>query len=118
MAIAAYVSNGGSGPAFAGMIRCWVALVRWRLLDRPFLDPLAWPLDSFGDEAGLVLTFRERARTPLPFEGVASICKRPQLRRGTERATRLKQTKTEDNQCSRQPNPPNPRRAPRIRIAC
>ncbi len=89
MAIAAYVSNGGNGPAFAGMTRCWVALVRWRLLDRPFLDPLAWPLDWFGDEAGLVLAFRERARTPLPFEGVASICKGPQLRRGTERATDL-----------------------------
>src|SRR5467141_2755560 len=100
------------------MTRGSVALTRWRVVERPFLVPLAWPLVSFGAEAVLVLTFRERARTPLPFEGVASICKGPQLRRGTERATRFKQTKTEDNQCSRQPNPPNPRRAPRIRIAC
>jgi hypothetical protein len=27
----------------------------------------------FGAEVGLVLAFRERARTPLPFEGLASM---------------------------------------------
>src|SRR5438046_9824996 len=42
-------------------------------------------LAPFGVRTGLVLAFRERARTPLPFEGVESIFK-PRTRAGTERA--------------------------------
>src|ERR1051326_1613555 len=89
MAMAGYVSSGGTPDVVAGAAarevagrRAGVARRAGRLAVRP--EPSA----PFGNWAGLVLAFRVRARRLLPFEGVESIpLIRPQA--GTERATNV-----------------------------
>src|SRR5437588_12585032 len=75
MANAGYVSNGGSTPACVDL--SWVDLIFGRARAPPSFDALAWPLATFGAEVWLVVAFRERARTSLPFEGLGSITTMP-----------------------------------------
>jgi hypothetical protein len=53
--------------------RCGVRLVRVRVASAPLLADRSFPFVPFGASAGLVLAFREREPTPLPFEGVDCI---------------------------------------------
>src|SRR5437762_2354840 len=85
MAMAGYVSSGGSDAVAAvARVACLVVAIGRR----------SSPSGPFGAWAGVVLAFRERARTLLPFEGFGSIVTTARGYPMTQAPTRQTETPT------------------------